>query len=176
MTQNQLTYWANQETARANLARETETNRHNVADETETHRANVADETERARSNRARENETNRSNLRNEQIKQDKQDLDAWNSLWGKNGIYSGNWKQALQSFALKQHDYKGRPVLDDTYFGDIQNSPSFKVPQAGAQGLQQLSDGMWKTGQSVWDALTKAKPPDGLTPKERFKRVQGIK
>lgn len=145
MTQNQLTYWANQETARSNLARETETHRHNVEDETETHRANVADETERNRSNRTREDETHRSNVRNEQIKQDNLDLDAWNALWGKNGVYSGNWKQALQSFGLKQTDYKGRPILNDTYFGDVQGSPSYTVPKTVVGGgLQNFSDTLW--------------------------------
>lgn len=158
MTQNQLTYWANQETARANLARETETNRHNVETETETHRANVANETETHRSNRARENETNRSNVRNEQIKQDKQDLDAWNALWGnKTGAFGPDvpWPKKLIQFGLKQHDYKGNPILDDTYVGNVQESSSFKVPQGFAQGLQGASDTQWS---SIGDIASKIK------------------
>lgn len=145
MTQNQLTYWANQETARANLARETETNRHNLEDEKERHRANVANETETATANRNREYETNRSNVRNEQIKQDKQDLDAWNALWGKNGVYGdGNWKRMLMTGGLKQHDYKGNPILNDTYFGNIQESPSYTVPQDVGKFVQGVSDTLW--------------------------------
>lgn len=44
MTKNQLQYWANQEIARANRAKEEETNRSNLAKETETHRANLMQE------------------------------------------------------------------------------------------------------------------------------------
>lgn len=156
MTQNQLTYWANQETARSNLARETETNRHNVETERETHRANVADETERNRSNRAREYETNRSNVRNEQIQQDKQDLDAWNALWGKKGAFGPEvkWPNKLIQFGLKQHDYKGNPILDDTYVGNVQESSSFKVPQGFAQGLQGASDTQWSSFGDIWSKL----------------------
>lgn len=43
MTRNQLTYQANLETKRSNLAKEKETNRSNVAREEETHRYNKAD-------------------------------------------------------------------------------------------------------------------------------------
>lgn len=41
MTQNQLQYWANQEVARSNLARETETHRSNVAREIDNDFANL---------------------------------------------------------------------------------------------------------------------------------------
>lgn len=58
MTSNQLQYWANKETERANRAREQEN-----------YRSNVAREEENRRSNIARETETNRSNLANEDIK-----------------------------------------------------------------------------------------------------------
>lgn len=62
MTTNQIAYWANQETARSNLARETETNRSNIAKETETHRSNVVNETETHRSNLAKESLTKEAN------------------------------------------------------------------------------------------------------------------
>lgn len=45
MTQNQIAYWANQETERSNKAKETETNRHNVVTEKETQRHNTKTET-----------------------------------------------------------------------------------------------------------------------------------
>lgn len=97
MTSNQLTYWANVETARANAAREeiqrqqnTETQRSNLAREYETSRSNMANElltreknTETARHNQQLEwlqnvfnSETARANkereyLTNRQIEQD---------------------------------------------------------------------------------------------------------
>lgn len=57
MTQNQLKYWANVETQRANRAMESENFRHNVTSENETRRSNLA-----------REGETNRHNLVAEQL------------------------------------------------------------------------------------------------------------
>lgn len=51
MTANQLQYWANQETKRANLAKEAE----NI-------RSNTAKEAENVRSNKAKEKETKRHN------------------------------------------------------------------------------------------------------------------
>lgn len=44
MTQNQLTYWANVERARANKATEQETHRSNLVKEQEAQRANLAAE------------------------------------------------------------------------------------------------------------------------------------
>lgn len=69
MTANQIAYWNNQETIRANQAREKETHRANVAKEAETNRSNVAQETETNRSNLAREGETHRHNQWDEGIR-----------------------------------------------------------------------------------------------------------
>lgn len=55
MTRNQLTYHANLETARSNLAKEKETNRSNVAKEKETNRSNLAVEAETKRHNKKQE-------------------------------------------------------------------------------------------------------------------------
>lgn len=52
MTTNQLQYWANQETIRANQAREVENNRSNVAREVETNRSNLANESLKDMANR----------------------------------------------------------------------------------------------------------------------------
>lgn len=49
MTRNQLTYWANKETARANAAKEAENERHNRVSEVETERSNRANEAEDVR-------------------------------------------------------------------------------------------------------------------------------
>lgn len=62
MTRNQLTYWANQEAKRSNLANERETNRHNVVTEGETERHNRVGEGETSRHNIAVETETGRHN------------------------------------------------------------------------------------------------------------------
>lgn len=76
MTQNQLRYWENVETQRANRAREenerntlSEKIRSNLANEGETHRSNLARENETYRSNIARETENTRTNVENEAIK-----------------------------------------------------------------------------------------------------------
>lgn len=82
MTQNQLRYWENQETIRANLAREKETYRSNLAKEVETNRHNLAIEgltsqqnaiawanaNELQRSNKAKEVENLRHALQTEQL------------------------------------------------------------------------------------------------------------
>lgn len=52
MTQNQLQYWANVETARANRAREQENYRHNIASETENVRHNKGTENIQSDSNK----------------------------------------------------------------------------------------------------------------------------
>nr|AVX53522.1 putative ORF1 [Marmot picobirnavirus] len=73
MTDIQVRYWANKESARHNLATEeqarnelVETNRHNVVGERETIRHNVAGERETKRHNVATEGETKRHNVRTE--------------------------------------------------------------------------------------------------------------
>lgn len=62
MTANQIAYWNNQETIRANMAKEAETNRANRARETEENRSNLAREQETHRSNVANETESHRHN------------------------------------------------------------------------------------------------------------------
>lgn len=76
MTQNQINYWALQETGRHNQATENETRRHNTVSEqvdlgtlAEAGRHNRATEGEQNRHNVAQERETNRSNLANESIR-----------------------------------------------------------------------------------------------------------
>lgn len=75
MTHNQLEYWANVETRRANLARERETNRSNQVNERETNRHNLETEaqgrtnlSELGRHNRAGEIETRRHNKATENV------------------------------------------------------------------------------------------------------------
>lgn len=90
MTQNQIQYWANQETARANRERERQTDyinresaRHNVAVENENQRHNYATETqaradlsERTRYNRSYLAETQRHSKRAEQLEAAKRDIE----------------------------------------------------------------------------------------------------
>lgn len=68
MTHNVLTYLANKEQARTNLAKEQETYRSNLAKEAETQRSNLAKEQENIRYNTAYLQELNRSNVRKENI------------------------------------------------------------------------------------------------------------
>jgi len=90
MTQNQIQYWANQETARANRERERQTDyinqesaRHNVAVESENKRHNYATESqaradlsERTRYNRSYLAETQRHAIRTEQLESAKRDIE----------------------------------------------------------------------------------------------------
>jgi len=95
MTQNQIQYWANQETARANREREAqnrfinqESARHNVAVEAEDRRHNTASEgyaradlAERSRYNRANLAETERHSRRTEQLEAAKRDIERMQTL-----------------------------------------------------------------------------------------------
>lgn len=176
MTQNQLTYWANQETARSNLAKETET-----------HRANVARETEENRSNRAREYETNRSNVQNEILKRDAHELDAWNALWGKNGAYyTGN---GATNYLVNNKDYKGNPVAKNTVLktasnlynedGTMKTNTGDNLQDTLGTIVNKATDGALAVGDWFKGLFKAAKDKDAAwqpKPKKDFNKDKGAK
>nr|AVX53338.1 putative ORF1 [Marmot picobirnavirus] len=88
MTRNQLQYFANQEIARSNRAKESQA----INELAETSRSNLAREFETNRSNVAREQETHRSNAAQEKLQSERNrdQRNRWNAQSANESINTG--------------------------------------------------------------------------------------